>query len=75
MSEVVEAVYENGVLRPLRKLDLREGERVVVIVRRRGIITREFIDELRSAMEKLPAIKVDLRRAEELYVEGKMHRR
>ena len=28
MTEVVEAVYENGVLKPLKKLDLREGQRV-----------------------------------------------
>ena len=28
MAEIDEAVYENGVLRPLRKLDLKEGQRV-----------------------------------------------
>ena len=28
LVRVVEAVYENGVLRPLERLDLREGERV-----------------------------------------------
>ncbi|MCE4615745.1 MAG: antitoxin family protein [Aeropyrum sp.] len=30
MSKVIEAVYEEGVLRPLRKLDLPEGARVRV---------------------------------------------
>ena len=37
MSRVVEAVYENGVLRPLEDLDLEEGERVKVIVVERDL--------------------------------------
>jgi len=43
MGIVVEAVYENGVLRPLEKLELREGERVRVRIER-GIveIAREY---------------------------------
>lgn len=32
MSKRLEAVYENGVLRPLEPLDLREHQRVTVIV-------------------------------------------
>ena len=32
MSKRLEAVYENGVLRPLEPLDLREHQRVSVIV-------------------------------------------
>lgn len=34
MSRVVEAVYEKGVLRPLEKLDLEEGEKVLVHIDR-----------------------------------------
>ncbi len=34
MARVIRARYENGVLRPLEKLDLREGEVVEVIIRR-----------------------------------------
>ncbi|ASJ03300.1 hypothetical protein A3L09_08545 [Thermococcus profundus] len=36
--EVVEAVYENGVLKPLKPLKLKEGERVLLKVRRESII-------------------------------------
>jgi predicted DNA-binding antitoxin AbrB/MazE fold protein len=36
MSTSVEAIYENGVFRPLQHVDLAEGTRVEVIV-----ITRE----------------------------------
>jgi len=28
MEEIVEAIYEKGVLKPLKKLNLKEGERV-----------------------------------------------
>ncbi|RLG49208.1 MAG: antitoxin [Thermoproteota archaeon] len=43
MGIVVEAVYENGVLRPLEKLELREGERVRVRIERSIIeIAREY---------------------------------
>lgn len=36
MARVVRARYENGVLRPLEPLDLREGEEVRVAVVRRS---------------------------------------
>ena len=32
MKETVDAVYENGVLRPLRKLSMHEGQRIRIIV-------------------------------------------
>jgi len=38
----VEVVYEGGVLKPLEKLDLREGERV-----------RIFIKDFRSKLEEV----------------------
>ena len=34
MARVIRARYENGVLRPLEKLDLEEGEEVTVLIRR-----------------------------------------
>ncbi len=42
MSIVVEAVYENGVLKPLKKLNLREGERVKITITREGDIEDLF---------------------------------
>ncbi|MGH9940802.1 MAG: antitoxin family protein, partial [Pyrinomonadaceae bacterium] len=32
MSEAVEAIFENGVFRPLRPINLEEGERVQLTV-------------------------------------------
>ncbi|NJF25761.1 antitoxin family protein [Thermococcus sp. Bubb.Bath] len=54
MEIVVEAVYEKGVLRPLRPLKLREGEKVRVKIISKGIT--EFI---RSLEEELQVPKRD----------------
>ena len=34
MPKIIEAVYENGVFKPLQKVDLREGEKVKVEVKK-----------------------------------------
>ena len=51
----VDAVYENGVLRPLQPLDLKEHERVVVSVDKAGTARSkpdaEYIDKLRRELE------------------------
>ncbi|MBI4490358.1 MAG: antitoxin family protein [Deltaproteobacteria bacterium] len=41
MSKRVEAVYENGVLRPLEPLGLREHQRVSVIVSEKPVLPSE----------------------------------
>ncbi len=41
MAIQVDAVYENGVLKPLRPLDLAENEQVVVVIRE----TKDETDE------------------------------
>lgn len=35
MARVIRVRYENGVLKPLEKLDLNEGEEVEIVIRRR----------------------------------------
>ena len=59
MSKVVEAIYENGVLRPLKKLDLPEGTRVRLriegiygILRDWDIDPQKLKDELRSHYQR-----------------------
>jgi len=42
MAKEVDAVYEKGVLKPLERLELREGERV-----------RIFIKDFRSKLEEV----------------------
>ncbi len=55
MSKVIEAVYERGVLRPVRKLDLPEGVRLRVriegiygLLRDWRVDAQKLKDELRS---------------------------
>ena len=73
MTREIEAVYEKGVLKPLEQLDLREGERVKVVVKReRGVITSEDIQEIAKIVEKLPKVKVEEEKLDEIYYEGKM---
>jgi predicted DNA-binding antitoxin AbrB/MazE fold protein len=53
----VDAVYENGVLRPLQPLDLREHERVVVSVvkigctPKRSELATEYVDKVRRELQ------------------------
>ena len=73
MTSEVEAVYENGVLKPLERLDLREGERVKVVIKReRGVITSEDIQEIAKIVEKLPKVKMEEEELDKIYYEGKM---
>ncbi len=54
MARVIRVRYENGVLKPLEKLDLREGEEInIVVVRRnlskyRGVLGKASYEELRE---------------------------
>ncbi len=52
MAKVVEAVYEKGVLKPVEKLDLRDGQRVRIMIIEEDIV--EIAREIRARLrEKL----------------------
>jgi predicted DNA-binding antitoxin AbrB/MazE fold protein len=55
----VDAVYENGVLRPLQPLGLREHERVLVSVVKAAAVRRSSL-----AFEYIEEVKKDLQGAE-----------
>ncbi len=42
MAKVIEAIYENSVLKPLEKVDLKDGERVKVEIK------GSLVDKLRK---------------------------
>ncbi|WP_457752796.1 antitoxin family protein [Thermococcus sp.] len=55
-TERVEAVYEGGILRPLKKIHLKEGEKVEIIIKRSLYdIISELEKELREVDEDLTA--------------------
>ena len=55
MSEIIDAIVENGVLRPLRKITLREGEIVRIHLYTPKRITKQFI----TGLSKLSQQKAD----------------
>ena len=65
MSRVIRVKYEKGVLKPLEPVELREGEELVVFIRKRrvsevlkeyvGIFGRADIEELRKYEEEAQA--------------------
>ncbi|AHL21703.1 MULTISPECIES: antitoxin family protein [Thermococcus] len=61
--ETVEAVYENGVLKPLKRVNLKEGEKVTVVIKR---------DVLKLAGSVKRAVSVE--ELEEAYHEYVLHR-
>jgi len=61
VSIVVRARYEKGVLRPLDKIDLREGEEVIITIRRdirsiirkyRGVLGKASLEEILKLEEE-----------------------
>jgi len=63
MAEIIDAVYENGMLKPLKKLNLPEHARV------RIVITPD-IDEILDSMLIRKVEKIDYKRLKEAYYES-----
>jgi len=65
LSKIVRVRYEKGVLKPLEPLEFREGEELVVFIRRRrvsevlekyvGIFGRADVEELKKYEEEVQA--------------------
>lgn len=49
-TERVEAVYEGGILRPLKKVHLKEGEKVEIIIKRS---LYDIISELEKGLREV----------------------
>jgi predicted DNA-binding antitoxin AbrB/MazE fold protein len=73
MPKVVEVIYENGVFKPLEKVDLPQGIKIKIEIKEElGRITEEYVKELERILDTLPKVKVDFKRLDEIYYEGKM---
>jgi len=40
MAKIIEAIYKNGVFKPLQKVDLKEGERVKIEIKRETLLDK-----------------------------------
>lgn len=58
MSKVIRVRYENGVLKPLEKLELKEGEEVEVVIRRRPSLVFGALLRRRPGLKPEEADKV-----------------
>jgi predicted DNA-binding antitoxin AbrB/MazE fold protein len=65
MPKVVEAIYEDGVLKPLKKLNLKEKSRVLI-----KIIDRDELDKLLNSMVIEKIDNIDYRKLKEAYYES-----
>ncbi|WP_290624469.1 antitoxin family protein [Archaeoglobus sp. UBA230] len=72
MPKIIEAIYEDGVFKPLEKVDLREGEKVRLRVEERGAITPDLIEKLKLMLKNIPETMSDVKGLEEQYYAGKM---
>ena len=57
MGIVIEAIYENGVFRPLRKVDLRDG--TVVRLRIESVKSKGLMEVIEKLSEKFKDVKED----------------
>jgi predicted DNA-binding antitoxin AbrB/MazE fold protein len=65
MPKVIEVIYEDGVLKPLKKLNLKEKSRVLI-----RIIDRDELDELLNSMVIEKIDNIDYRKLKEAYYES-----
>ncbi len=62
MAKVIEAVYEDGVFKPLEKVDLKEGERVRIRVERSLIeIIKDYQKKFRLRKEDVEEFLMERR--------------
>ena len=73
MQKTIEVVYEKGMFKPMEPVELEEGGKAkLTIEREKGVITSEDIEELRESIRRLPKSRINLKRIDEIYHEGKM---
>jgi len=55
MEKIIEAVYENGVFKPLKKVDLKDGEVVEIEIKEKKISDRfyQVLEELEKRAPKV----------------------
>ncbi len=56
MSKIIDVIYENGVFKPLEKVNLPEKTKLKVKIEESGIITEEFLQELRKKTREVTKI-------------------
>ena len=63
--QVVTAIYENGVLKPLKKLNLKEKSKVII-----KIIDEDELENILDSMVIEKVEKIDYKKLKEAYYES-----
>ena len=66
MSKLIEVIYSNGVLRPSGKLNLQEGEKVEIEIRKKP----QKIISLRGIWKNIQISEEDIEKAKHIWEEG-----
>jgi predicted DNA-binding antitoxin AbrB/MazE fold protein len=66
MVKTIQAVYENGVLRPLEKLDLKESQRLKLTLE----VVPSVVDETRTLIRAKPEVVQEVAEGDEYLPEG-----
>ncbi len=62
MSKIIEAIYEDGVFKPLEKIELRKGQRIKILIQEnrkeiirkyRGLLGKAEVEELKNYEEEV----------------------
>jgi len=56
MPKIIECIYEDGVFKPLEKVELKEGERVRIILRKSK---REILDKYAGTVKLGKVVKIE----------------
>ena len=65
MGEIIEAIYENGVFKPLKKVSLREGEFVKIEIKEIKKVTKNFYKKFAELEAKTERVEGAERALEE----------
>ena len=60
MPKVIEVIYEDGVFKPLKKVDLREGERLKVRIEKRKLNFEPIRLKTRISVKKINELEDEL---------------
>jgi len=56
MDQIVQAIFENGILRPLEKLNLKEHQQVQISIH--SVLPTKAYDEKKTSMDPLEGLRV-----------------
>jgi len=66
MSKLIEVIYSNGILKPSEKLNLREGEKVEIEIRKKP----QKIVSLRGIWKNIQIPEEDIEKVKHIWEEG-----